>query len=153
MLDELSLLLLFAIAAGAVSAQTNLASSTNWSNAGSNSVMPALPSAAEHGAALAERVEAMRAVCIENRRRICGKIIKVLPDGLVVDSGYTNLMRAPLNGSWLIPGTAEAARATNVVEEKKPDAICVGLVFLTDLPKNAGDKPKVFDYVNLKAFL
>ncbi len=147
-----SLLLLFAIVAVSVSAQTNLTSSTNWSNAGSNSVAPSLPSAAGHGAALAERGEAMRAVCIENRRIICGKIIKVLPDGLVVDSGYTNLMRAPLNGSWLIPGTAEATRATNVVEEKKPEAICIGLVFLTDLPKARGAKPKVFDYVNLEGF-
>ena len=105
------------------------------------------------GLALAERVEAMRAVCIQNRRQICGRILKVLPDGLVVDSGYTNLMRAPLNQqSWLIPGTTLAARATNLVESAQPDSICVGLIFLTDLPKSPGAKPAAFDYVIIEGF-
>ena len=90
--------------------------------------------------------------CIQNRRMICGKILKVLPDGLVVDSGYTNLMRAPLNRSWLIPGAAVATRATNLVEASQPDAVCIGLVFLTDLPKSPGAKPKIYDYVNIEGF-
>lgn len=149
---KLSFIFPLVLAVVSASAQTNPVASTNSASAVSNSVASAIPSAAEQGAALAERVEAMRAVCIENRRRICGRIIKVLPDGLIVDSGYTNLMRAPLNGSWLIPGTAEVTRATHLVEEKKPDAICVGLVFLTDVPKTPGAKPKVFDYVNLEGF-
>ena len=140
------------LAVAFASAQTNPVAPASTSSVAANSVATSIPSMAEQGEALAERVEAMRAVCIENRRRICGKIIKVLPDGLVVDSGYTNLMRAPLNGSWLIPGTAEATRATNLVEGKQPDDICVGLVFLTDVPKTPGTKPKLFDYLNLEGF-
>lgn len=100
----------------------------------------------------AQRYEQVRMECIQNRRMISGKIVKVLPDGLVVDSGYTNLMRAPLNQSWLIPGSAVAARATGLVEASQPDAVCIGLVFVTDLPKSKGAKPKVYDYVNLEGF-
>ena len=47
----------------------------------------------------AQRVEAVRAVCIQSRRIICGEIIMIFPDGIVVDSGYTNLLCAPLNQS------------------------------------------------------
>jgi hypothetical protein len=90
--------------------------------------------------------------CIQNRRMICGKIVKITPDGLVVDSGYTNLMRAPLNRSWLIPGTVAATRSTDLVETHEPDSICVGLVFVTDLPRTPGAKPKQFDYVNLEGY-
>jgi hypothetical protein len=90
--------------------------------------------------------------CIENRRRICGKIVKVLPEGLVIDSGYTNLMREPLNRSWLIPGTAEAAKPVHLIEENRTGAVCVGLVFLTDLPRTPGAKPRIYDYINLEAF-
>jgi hypothetical protein len=52
----------------------------------------------------------VRAACIEGRRLICGKILEILPAGLIVESGYTNLLREPLSRSWLIPGTAEASR-------------------------------------------
>lgn len=92
--------------------------------------------------------------CIRARRIICGKIMKVLPDGLVVESGYTNLMRAPLNKSWFIPGTVVATRPAGLIETDQPDAVCVGLVFLADLPKSRGKpkKPKLYDYVNLEAF-
>ncbi len=84
---------------------------------------------------------------------ICGRILKVLPDGIVVDSGYTNLMRAPLNQSWLIPGSVVAGRAANLVESRQPDAICIGQVFVTDVPKPPpGRKPRVFDYVILEGF-
>jgi hypothetical protein len=100
-----------------------------------------------------QHVEELRARCINNRRVICGKILKILPEGIVVDSGYTNLMRAPLNQSWLIPGTALAERATNLVETAAPGSICVGQVFLTDLPKPPrGMTPKLFDYVILEGF-
>lgn len=146
-----SVLLTFIFAAFAAAAQTNAVTATNEALAISNFLAQAAVDT-NQGIALAERVEAMRAVCIENRRLICGKILKVLPDGLVVDSGYTNLMREPLNKSWLIPGTTTAARATNLVEEKKPDAICLGLVFLTDLPRTPGAMPKPFDYVCLEGF-
>ncbi|MEY4917904.1 MAG: hypothetical protein RL616_1817 [Verrucomicrobiota bacterium] len=146
-----SVLLTLVFAACSATAQTNPAASTNEAVAVSNFLAPAA-TATNQGIALAEQVEAVRAVCIENRRLICGKILKVLPDGIVVDSGYTNLVREPLNKSWLIPGTATATRATNLVEEKKPDAICIGLVFLTNLPKTPGAKPKAFDYVCLEGF-
>jgi hypothetical protein len=103
--------------------------------------------------AVLQHAEELRAVAIQNRRIICGKILKVLPEGIVVDSGYTNLMRAPLNQSWLISGTVEAGRATNFVEENNPDSICLGRVFLTDVPKPPpGKKLHVFDYVILEGF-
>ncbi len=113
---------------------------------------PALPASTNQGLALAQRVEAMRAVCIQNRRILCGKILQVLPNGLVIDSGYTNLMREPLNKSWLIPGTVVAERAPHLVEANVPDALCAGLVFLTDVPKSPGAKPRLYDYVNVEGF-
>jgi hypothetical protein len=100
----------------------------------------------------AQHVEGVRAACIQGRRVVCGKILKVLPDGLIVDSGYTNLMRVPLNRSWLIPGTAVAARAENLVERNEPDAVCIGPVFLVDIPKSRDAKPKIYDYVVMEAF-
>jgi len=101
---------------------------------------------------VAQRNEKIRMDCIQNRRIISGKIVKVLPDGLVVDSGYADLSRPPLNKSWLVPGTATATRPANLVEANYPDAVCVGLVFLTDQPKSRGVKPKLYDYVNLEGF-
>jgi hypothetical protein len=99
-----------------------------------------------------EATEAMRADCIQGRRIICGRIVKMLPDGLVVDSGYTNLMRHPLDHSWLVPSTVEAEREPNLIEKNEPDCVCVGLVFLTDAPKSRRAKPKVLDYVVLQAY-
>ncbi|HEY3861252.1 MAG TPA: hypothetical protein VGO59_05125 [Verrucomicrobiae bacterium] len=100
----------------------------------------------------ARHVETVRTNCIQGRRIICGKILKVLPEGLVVDSGYTNLMRHPLDASWLLPGTVAAERAPNLVEKNEPDCVCVGLVYLTDLPKKPKTKPKPFDYVVLEGY-
>jgi len=96
--------------------------------------------------------ERVRAICIEGRRLVCGKILEVLPDGLVVDSGYTNLLRQPLTQSWLVPGTANASRAENLLEENKPGANCIGLVFLTDLPKGKKFKPAQYDYVIIEGY-
>jgi len=31
--------------------------------------------------------------CIEGRRRICGKVLQIVPEGLVVESGYVGLLR------------------------------------------------------------
>lgn len=110
-------------------------------------------STAQENIQVLQHVEELRAQCIQERRIICGKIIKILPDGIVVDSGYTNLMRAPLNQSWLIPGSAAAQRATNVVESSAPDSVCIGPVYLIDLPRPPrGMKPKLFDYVVLDGF-
>lgn len=102
--------------------------------------------------AFAQQVEKIRQECILNRRMICGKILKIESNGLVIDSGYTNLARFPLSRSWLVPGTVVAARATNVIEGNQPDAICIGRVFLTDIPRTTGPKPKPYDYVSLEAF-
>jgi len=97
------------------------------------------------------RVENARWESIQSRRIICGKILKVLPEGLVIDSGYTNLMRSPLDRSWLVPGTVAARPAVNLVEDNEPDAVCIGLVFLTDVPKKPVAKP--YDYVDLRGYL
>ena len=99
-----------------------------------------------------QAAETVRTNCIQNRRIICGRIVKVLPGGLVVDSGYTSLMRQPLDRSWLIPSTVEARREPDLMEKNEPDCVCVGLVYLTDAPKSRRTKPKVFDYVVLDAF-
>jgi hypothetical protein len=101
----------------------------------------------------AQRLEDIRLYCIQKRRTICGKILKVLPDGVVIDSGYTNIMRDPLNHSWLAPGSVQAQQATNLVEGDQPNCVCLGLVFLSNLPKKPS-KPaaRVYDYVNLTGY-
>jgi hypothetical protein len=101
-----------------------------------------------------ERTEKIRAACLQERRIICGKILKVLPNGLVVDSGYADLLRPPLNKSWLIPGSVTTSRPANLVESREPESVCVGVVFLTDFPKSRGAsaKPKPYDYVSLLGY-
>jgi hypothetical protein len=94
----------------------------------------------------------VRAACIEGRRLICGRILEILPEGLLVESGYTNLLREPLSKSWLIPGTAQASKAEYLIESKTPGAICVGRVLLTDTPKTKKAKPARYDYVNVEAY-
>jgi hypothetical protein len=93
--------------------------------------------------------EQLRATCLEGRRSICGKILRVFPNGLLVECGYTNLLREPLTKSWLVPGTVVASRAENLVESKEPGALCVGTVFITNLPRG---KPRQFDYVILAGY-
>ena len=99
-----------------------------------------------------QHAEEVRANCLQNRRRICGKVLQVLPEGIVVESGYTDLLRPPLTSSWLVPGTATATRTPNLIERNEPGAICIGTVFLTDLPKAHGKKPKLYDYVILLGY-
>ncbi len=99
-----------------------------------------------------DRREQIRSTCIQNRRFICGKIVKLLPGGMVVDSGYTTLLRQPLLRSWLVPGTVTASRPENLVEGHTPDSICRGLVFLTDTPKPKQIKPELYDYVIIEAY-
>jgi hypothetical protein len=130
-----------------------------WSApAQTNALAPAVPGEMvqieTNSGLIAQRYEQTRVVCIQARRIICGKIMKVLPDGLVIESGYTNLMRPPLNKTWLIPGTVVATRPANLVEANEPGTVCVGLVFLADQPKTRGKarKPKVYDYVNVEGF-
>jgi uncharacterized repeat protein (TIGR03806 family) len=103
-------------------------------------------------AAAFQSAEHVRSECLAGRRMICGKIVRVLPDGLVVESGYTDLLHPPLTASWLVPGTVSATRAPNLVESREPGSVGVGTVFLTDLPRSRGKKPKPFDYVILLAY-
>jgi hypothetical protein len=119
---------------------------TALAQSSTNTNSPPPPAAA----ASARGSEEIRAACVEGRRYICGKVVQIVADGLVVDSGYPDLLNPPLNKSWVVPGTASVTRNPAAIEEKKPDAICVGLVFLTAFPK----KPKVneYDYVTLHVY-
>src|SRR5260370_19175513 len=103
------------LAAMPAMAQTNNAASTNHSIEIPNLPTGNSPSHTDQSQPTPQRAAEIRANCIQRRRIICGKILKVLPDGLVVDSGYTNLIRSPLNHSWLVPGTVPAQRAANLV--------------------------------------
>jgi hypothetical protein len=139
---------LFLFVALSALARANDAASTNQASGISNPLPEKFQSQTNQNPAIAQqRIEEIRADCIQNRRLICGKILKVLPEGLVVDSGYTNLIRYPLNRSWLVPGTAVAEPATNLIEGNEPDSVCVGLVFITETPKSRRLKPKQYDYV------
>ena len=110
------------------------------------------PSPAERARSYEQATEKIRAQCIQGRRIICGKILQITTDGLVVESGYTNLMRAPLNKKWLIPGTAQAERAKNLIESNDPGSPCSGLVFLTAPPKSRLAKPRLYDFVVIQAY-
>lgn len=93
--------------------------------------------------------EQLRAQCITGRRSICGKILRIFPDGVLVESGYTNLARGTLTKSWLVPGSVVASRAADLVESREPGTLCVGTVFLTDLPRG---KPHQYDYVIIAGY-
>ena len=93
--------------------------------------------------------EQLREQCIAERRSICGKILRIFPNGILVESGYTNLLRGTLTKSWLVPGSVVASRAQNFVETREPGAMCVGTVFLTDLPRG---KPRQYDYVVIAGY-
>jgi hypothetical protein len=131
-------------------AQTNNAASTRPAIETPISPPAILQSQTNQSLSISQQVEDCRMDCIQHRRTICGKILKVLPDGLVVDSGYTNLVRPALNRSWLVPGSVKARPAAHLVEGDQPGCVCIGLVFLTDLPK----KPvaKVYDYVDITGY-
>ncbi len=107
------------------------------------------PGLENHQLATQRQSEQLRAQCIAGRRSISGKILRVFPDGILVESGYTNLARAPLTKSWLIPGTVTAARGENLVETREPGAMCIGTVLLTDLPRG---KPRQYDYVVIAGY-
>src|SRR5882724_4299650 len=100
---------LFFVAVLSASAQTNAV------NVVSNSPPRIIQTQTNQALSIEQRTEQIRTACIQGRRSICGRILKVLPDGLVVESGYTNLLRSPLDRSWLVPGTATASRATNLI--------------------------------------
>jgi hypothetical protein len=135
------LLVLLSVTVQFAHAQTNL--NTNSQSPASTNNDISTPSSAA-------RSEEIRATCVEGRRYICGKVMQIVPEGLVVDSGYADLLNPPLNKSWIVPGAASLTRNPAAIEEKKSDAICIGLVFVTAFPK----KPKVneYDYVTLHVY-
>ena len=96
------------------------------------------------------RAEQIRTDCVKGRRLICGRVLAIVPDGVVVDSGYTDLLRPPLTQSWVVPGTATAHRDPTVLELNEPGTPCIGLAFVTDIPK----RPKVNnnDYVIIMGY-
>jgi hypothetical protein len=100
--------------------------------------------------ALAVKAEQLRMQCIEGRRYICGRVLQICTNGLVVDSGYSALLNPPFNHSWVVRGNVSVSRNPSLVEEKKPDAICVGLVFLSNIPKRPPVKP--YDYVVIHGY-
>ena len=107
----------------------------------------ASPAPPESATAAAVRAEQIRADCINGRRLICGRVLEIVPGGLVVDSGYTDLLRPPLTESWVVSGTVPASRDPSVLELNEPGTPCIGLAFLTDIPRR--QKVKKFDYVIL----
>ena len=144
--------LLFALIAWSAVAQTNSVGLPDQQEVISN----VLAQTAQAGTnqLTSEQVEKVRMYCIENRRMICGKVVRILPEGLVINSGYTNLTRPSLNRSWVVPGTVEAGTAASAVEAQEPNALCIGQVFLTDIPRAPRFQPKLklYDYVVLEAY-
>ena len=101
----------------------------------------------------AQLTEQIRIACINGRRCICGKIMEIFPDGMVVESGYTNLLRAPLTSSWLVPGTVVASRAVNLIESAEPGFQGLSRHSLSDrLSQIEKLKPKRFDYVIIEGY-
>jgi hypothetical protein len=135
-------LIILTLGSLSVEAQANLSPRTN-SEPNSSNVSPTV------------REEQLRAQCLEGRRCVCGRVLKVFANGVLVESGYPSLLRAALHGAWHLPGTVVASRPSNLVETQEPDSICVGVVFLTDLPKLRGGKSehiKPYDYVVLHSY-
>lgn len=99
---------------------------------------------------LQARGEMIRNECIATRRTLCGRVLEIRKDGLVVDSGYTALTLAPLNRSWVVRGTVEVTRDAAAVEGNFPAAPALGLVLLTDFPKRPA--VKLYDYVTVVGY-
>ena len=129
-------------------ADTNTVSSTNKTKAPEANT--AAKTSLDTQNALAQRAELLRMQCIEGRRYVCGRVMQILPEGLVVDSGYAALLNPPFNQSWVVRGNVSVTKNPSLVEEKKPDAICVGLVFLSNIPKKPTVKP--YDYVVIHGY-
>jgi hypothetical protein len=89
---------------------TNDAPAARHSIEFSNQPLAQIRGQTNQGLSMGQRVEKARWDCVQNRRIICGKILKAPPGGLIIDSGYTNLMRPPSNRSLLVPGAPNARR-------------------------------------------
>ena len=139
---------LIVLAAAGLAALADSNSTRSTSGPASAQVAPAQDQAEALRAA--RRAEQVRADCVEGRRYVAGRVLQVTPQGLVVDSGYSRLMSPPFNESWVVPGTASVDRDPHPVEEKKPGAVCIGLVFLSNLPKRPA--VKTYDYVMIRGY-
>src|SRR5262245_30087041 len=135
--------LLWTIASFSVLAQTNSVQPVSG---------PASPEAPASKQQVEEykRTERARTRCIEGRRYIAGRALRITPEGLVVDSGYRPLLSPPLNQSWVVGGTASVNRDPNAVEENKAGALCIGLVLLSNIPKRPA--VKAYDYVVIPGY-
>src|SRR5215471_13613512 len=82
--------------------------STNAATSDTSAVSEGALSGVAHPPALtpAQQAEQIRTACIEGRRFICGRVLEVTPTGLIVDSGYEQLLSPPFNHSWVVRGTA-----------------------------------------------
>lgn len=149
---HLSILLLCLLTAVSGSAQTGTNAPAQVAPGLAASVTSSGSSPTNQMSSVVQHAEQLRADCIRGRRLICGKILKVLPEGLIVESGYTNLLREPLTKSWLVPGSVAADRAANLLESGEPGSICIGPVLLANLPKSRGHKPMQYDYVILEGY-
>lgn len=147
--------LTFAVAGWVVFSATSVCGQINSTNAAapvssiSKDVNPGT-NQIQDARALAQRAGQIRSACVNGRRRICGQVIQIVPGGLVVDSGYTDLLRPELSRSWVAPNTVSTSHPANLVEGKTPGTVCVGLVFLTDIPKRPA--VKIYDYVIIEAY-
>lgn len=74
----------------------------------------------------------------------------MVPEGLIVESGYTALMDPPFAGSWVIPGGALVNRDPKLIERSEPASPCIGTVLLTDFPRRPA--VNLYDYVLLQAY-
>jgi hypothetical protein len=129
-------------------ADTNVVASTNKTASTRGVEKSASSQQAQN--ALAQRAEEIRMSCIEGRRYVSGRVMQILPEGLVVDSGYAELLKPPFNQSWVVRANVAVTKNPSLIEEKKADAICVGLVFLTNIPKKPAVKP--YDYVVIHGY-
>ena len=112
-----------------------------FSAAAQSNVPAAPPAPPPNRQATLKLSEELRAQCLAGRRSICGKILRIFPNGILVECGYTNLLRPPLTKSWLVPGSVVASRAPALVESKEPGAL--------GLPRG---KPRQYDYVVIAGY-
>ncbi len=111
---------------------------------------PLTPEERTKALARAQVAEKIRAECIEARRYVAGRVIEITPVGLVVESGYSALLQPPFNQSWVVHGNATVQADSPAPEEKHPDAVCRGQVYLTNTPRRPKVKP--YDYVVIHAY-
>ena len=85
---------------------------------------------------------------------LCGRVLEITNNGVVLDSGYTDLLHEPINRYWVVPGNVTASRDPNAIEATEPGSPCIGTVFLnlTDAPKRGGRPIHPYDYILLLAY-